>query len=298
MRSEKEMMDLIINTAASDDRVLAAYMKGSRTNPEAPEDRYRDFDIVYVVKETAGFIENPEWLDAFGKIVLKQEQKDLYGYGERFGIQKDYDRSYSWLLIFDDGNRIDIGVEIPQVTAAGTSRNRLFLPLLDKCGCLPELPPPSDVEFHIKKPSAEQFDGCCTEFFWCMCDVVKGIARDELPFAMTTYNVNVRSMLETMLSWYIGILTGFSVSSGKLNKYLKRYLPADFYSEYTETYSGSDYHDFWHAIDTSFDLFRRAALEVSAHSGFNYPDDKESAARGHIKRIRKDIDASVSGKQL
>ena len=33
MRTEKEMFDIIINTAKSDDRVLAAYLKGSRANP-------------------------------------------------------------------------------------------------------------------------------------------------------------------------------------------------------------------------------------------------------------------------
>lgn len=38
MRSDKEMFDIIIHTARSDDRVLAAYLKGSRTNPNVPRD--------------------------------------------------------------------------------------------------------------------------------------------------------------------------------------------------------------------------------------------------------------------
>lgn len=59
MRTEQEMMDLILDTAKSDNRVLAAYLKGSRTNPKAPRDCYRDFDVMYVVTETRSFIQDP-----------------------------------------------------------------------------------------------------------------------------------------------------------------------------------------------------------------------------------------------
>lgn len=92
-----------------------------------------------------------------------------------------------------------------------------------------------------KKLSAVKFHGCCNEFYWCLCDVAKGIARDELSFAMTTYNTLVRDMLETMLNWYMGTYTNNSVSSGKLHKYLKKYLPAAFYEEYVRTYPDGNY---------------------------------------------------------
>ena len=45
---------------------------------------------------------------------------------------------------------------------------------------------------------------------------------------MTTYNTLVRDMLELMLDWYIGTYTDYAVSSGKLHKYFKKYLPSDF----------------------------------------------------------------------
>ena len=44
-------MDLILETARQDSRVLAAYLKGSRANENVPKDVYQDFDIMYVVKE-------------------------------------------------------------------------------------------------------------------------------------------------------------------------------------------------------------------------------------------------------
>lgn len=289
MRNENEMLETIINTAKSDHRVLAVYLKGSRANPNAPKDIYRDFDIMYVVKETESFIKDTSWLNKFGKIVLKQEQNDYFGYGERFGIRNNYDESYSWLLLFEDGNRVDIGVEVLKVMEEGRNRNKLFVPLLDKIGCLPKLPPPTDEDFHIRKPSAEKFRGCCNEFYWCLCDVAKGIARDELPFAMTTYNTLVRDMLETMLDWYIGTYTDYSVSSGKLHKYLKRYLPSDFYEEYIKTYSDGNYEHLWNSIDISCELFLKNSFACRKHFNFKYPKEDELASKRYISGIKEKI---------
>lgn len=289
MRNEHEMLNLIINAAKSDDRVFAAYLKGSRANPNAPKDRYQDFDVMYVVRETESFIQDTSWMSQFGKVVLQQEQNEPFGYGERFGIQTRYEERYSWLLLFEDGNRIDIGVELLDVMKQGRNRKRLFVPLLDKIGCLPQLPSPTDADFYIKKPSDTQFRGCCKEFFWCLCDVAKGIARDELPFAMNTYNTLVRDMLETMLDWYIGMYTDFSVSSGKLHKYFKKYLPAEIYNAYIATYTDGNYAHFWDAIDTAYHLFRKTALLVAERFQFTYPEENEQASKQYIQSIRKKI---------
>ena len=156
MRAESEMYDIIIRTAESDDRVLAAYLKGSRANPNAHKDICQDFDIMYVVKETESFRTDLSWMEPFGKVILKQEQDDAFGYGERFKIQDHYDETYSWLLLFEDGNRIDIGVETLEDVQKGSNRNKLFVPLLDKTGCLPQLPPPTDEEFFTYPQSYEE----------------------------------------------------------------------------------------------------------------------------------------------
>ncbi|MBR3842430.1 MAG: aminoglycoside 6-adenylyltransferase, partial [Christensenellaceae bacterium] len=55
MRSESEMMSLIMGFAERDERVRAVYMNGSRTNPNAPKDIFQDYDIVYVVRNFEEF---------------------------------------------------------------------------------------------------------------------------------------------------------------------------------------------------------------------------------------------------
>lgn len=72
MRSEKEMIDLILDTARKDERIRAVYMNGSRTNPNAPKDLFQDYDIVYVVRETLPFIKDTTWIDRFGERLYMQ----------------------------------------------------------------------------------------------------------------------------------------------------------------------------------------------------------------------------------
>lgn len=66
MRTETEMMDLILGYAKNDDRVRAVVMNGSRANPSAPRDLFQDYDIVYAVTELASFTADHSWIDVFG----------------------------------------------------------------------------------------------------------------------------------------------------------------------------------------------------------------------------------------
>lgn len=272
MRSETEMMELILEGARQDQRVIAAYLKGSRTNPNVPKDPYRDFDVMYVVTETESFRRDTRWLDRFGTILLKQEQGDELGFGERFGLRDCFDQLYSWLLLFDDGNRIDIGVETVEHMERGAARNKQFLPLLDKVGCLP---PPSDEDFHVKAPAEKRYQGCCNGFFWSLCDVVKGCMREELPYAMAVYHTQARPMLEQMLEWYVGCETGFSLSCGKEHRFFQRYLPEELYEALTRTYAAGSFQALEDSIHSARQLFRKTALLVAERLSFSYPDEAE-----------------------
>lgn len=67
----------------NDTRILAAYLKGSRTNPNVPKDIYQDFDVLYVVKETESFITDTTWQNTFGNIILMQEQTTYHTLSHR-----------------------------------------------------------------------------------------------------------------------------------------------------------------------------------------------------------------------
>ena len=62
MRTEKEMLDLIINTAKEDERIRAVIMNGSRVNPNVKKDCFQDYDIIYVVEDIRSFTSNHNWI--------------------------------------------------------------------------------------------------------------------------------------------------------------------------------------------------------------------------------------------
>ena len=72
MRNEQEMYQLFLDIANNNDRILAVYMNGSRTNKNVPKDIFQDYDIVYVVEKTADFINDRLWITQFGDIMYMQ----------------------------------------------------------------------------------------------------------------------------------------------------------------------------------------------------------------------------------
>jgi aminoglycoside 6-adenylyltransferase len=257
------MFDLILNVAQGDDRIRAVYMNGSRANPKVPKDIYQDYDIVYVVRETQSILNQKDWIAVFGEAAMVQEP-DNNDFG--WGLKADFERSYTWLMLLKDGNRIDLHIQIKEAMLEDYPKDSLTVPLFDKDNCLPQIPAANDGDYRVKKPTEAQYRGCCNEFLWCLNNVAKGIARDQLPFAMGMYHGIVRDMLNKMVDWYIGIHTNFSVAVGKSGKYYKKYLPQELYEMYARSYSDSDYDNFWEAIFIACQLFRTLAPFVAEKS--------------------------------
>ena len=105
MRTEREMTALILGVAEQDSRVRAVFMNGSRANPNAPRDIFQDYDIVYVVEETASFRAQPGWVDVFGERLVMQTPDEM---DHAAGQPTDLARCYGYLMQFADGNRIDL----------------------------------------------------------------------------------------------------------------------------------------------------------------------------------------------
>ncbi len=277
------MMERILRVAKENVRIRAVYMNGSRVNPRVPKDIFQDYDIIYVVTETLSFLENPDWIRVFGDLLILQEPDRI----DRFlGQDLDFSRCYGYLMLFSDGNRIDLHIQTKEATAAIYGTDSLTLPLLDKDGCLPQLPPPSDAGYHVKQPEKEGYDSCCNEFWWCLQNVAKGLWREELPYAKGMFEGPVRAMLDTMAAWQIGLRHDFNVSAGKLGKYFKKYLsPAD-WELYKKTYAGAERDAVWESVFAACRLFRSLAKEVGAYFQYVYPAREDENMTEYLLRVR------------
>lgn len=283
MRSEKEMLDLILGIAEKDERIRAVYMNGSRTNANAPKDIFQDYDIVYVVTETASFINDEHWIEQFGDLIMIQEPDKN---DQMVGIQMDFDRSYGYLMLFTDGNRIDLHIETKEAMQENYVKDKLTMPLLDKDNCLPHIPAPTDIDYHVKKPTEALYFSCCNDFLWCLQNVAKGIWRDELPYAKRMYELTNRESLDQMVSWWIGSRHDFQISTGKLGKYFKNNLPKAYWELYKKTYADSDYEHTWDALFVTCELFRRLALDVADSLGFTYPAKDDASMMEYLSCVR------------
>lgn len=72
MRSDAEMLDLILNVARNDEGIRAVTMNGSRVNPHARRDPFQDFDIVYFVRDVEPYKRNRAFISQFGELMILQ----------------------------------------------------------------------------------------------------------------------------------------------------------------------------------------------------------------------------------
>ena len=279
MRSEQEMLDLILDTARKDERIRAVMMNGSRANPNAPRDFFQDFDIVYYVTEVDSFKQEPDWIECFGEMMILQLPDDMTDPPPENLV------SYAYLMQFADGNRIDLTLfPIDKMTADEEDSETIIL--LDKDGIFPPFPPPSDSDYLPKPPTAKAFADCCNEFWWVSPYVAKGLWREELTYAKHLFDDAVREQLMKMLTWYVGVKTGFSQSTGKQGKYLKNFLEPELWALLEQTYADAGYEHTWEALLVMGDLFRKTATQVADHFGFEYPHGDDRRVSAHLRHVR------------
>jgi aminoglycoside 6-adenylyltransferase len=285
MRTEKEMLDLIINTAKEDERIRAVIMNGSRVNPNVKKDCFQDYDIIYVVKDIQSFTCNHSWINRFGEIMIVQMPEEMSL------LPADKDGKFPYLMQFMDGNRIDLMLVPVDLINKFIGQDSLSKLLLDKDNCIGEFPPASDKDYVIKNPTEKEFFDCCNEFWWCSTNVGKGLWREELSYAKGMLEGPMRDMLIVMLEWHIGMKTNFTVNTGKFGKHFEQYVEKDTWEQFRKTFSNAEYENIWESFFVMGDLFREVANEIANTYGYQYPqddDDKVTSYLKHVKVLPKD----------
>jgi len=290
MRDEQTMINLITEVAENDDRIRAVYMNGSRANPNADRDILMDYDVVFMVTDMKSFYEDDienEFIRRFGDILYMQQPDEI---DKMLGMEVDFDKCYGWLVIYEDGVRMDIHVE--PADSENVYEDRMCRILLDKDGNLTDVPETTDSHRWVKTFSETEYIAVCNEFWWCLNNVVKGIRRYEIPYAQDMLNYHVRPQLVKMLEWKVGILMDYSVSIGKSGKYLSKFLDENDYELFLQTYCSSIAGEMWRSVIIMCNLFEETARYVAASLGYEYNNDEAEAAMKYLYFVKRleDID--------
>ncbi len=280
MRNEQEMLELIIGTAENDERIRAVIMNGSRVNPNAQGDIFQDFDIIYIVSEVASFKNDRRWINRFGKMMIMQLPDDMQY------PPPDPDGSFTYLMQFTDGNRIDLCL-FPVARLTELPQDSLSLLLLDKDGIIAPFAPPSEHDYIPRPPTEKAYLDCCNEFWWVCPYVAKGLWRQEIVYARYMLDQVIRPQLMKMLTWYVGTSTDFMGNPGAYGKYLGKYLKPEWWDMLQKIYADADYEHTWDALLTMGDLFRTVAVDVAIYMGLEYPRGDDERVRRHLEHVRR-----------
>lgn len=278
MRSSTEMLELIQRFAEEEPAVRAVVLNGSRANPYAKIDRFQDYDVVFFVTDVQRWANDRSWIkQRFGDVLIMQTPDDPRG-------------SFAFLMLFTDGNRIDLTFS-PVERLSGMRHDSLTVLLLDKDGRIGTLPPPSIDDYRTEPPSEKQFAECCNEFWWVSTYVAKGLWRGELYYASFHLERPIRDMLILMLNWYIGAQSNFSANPGKLGKYYEKLLPPNMWEQFKATFPDGSSERMWRSLFIMGDLFREAAQEVARHFGFAYNEEEDRRVSAYLRQVQASADS-------
>jgi aminoglycoside 6-adenylyltransferase len=285
MRNEQEMMDLILTFAKDDDCIRAVTMEGSKMNKNVPVDEFQDFDITFIVKNMEKYKTNDNWLDVFGKRVIMQKPEAMPMFPPDW---LDKCHKFSYLMTFEDGNKMDLTlVPLTELNYYFEEADSLLKVLLDKDNICPLINEPSDIDFHVKKPSEDFLDNCCNEFWHLSTYVTKGLCRNEFLYAVKHLDL-MREQMLVMVSWEVGIETSFSLSVGKAYKYLNKYIAEETWETIIKTYKNDTIDAVWDSLITCCNLFQKVTNYVSKELKYKCPEYNKSV----IKYIKKHFPAN------
>ena len=260
MRTEPEMLDLILQTAKSL-KVEAIAMSGSRTDTKAPKDKFQDYDVVYVVDNLDNLTRDISWLDQFGKRIVEQEV--TLGHRRLF------------LMLFEDGNRIDLTLCPKEGINEWVDSEAGFTVLVDDKGLF-ESYSSSPGRFWIHPASETDFKKACNEFWWVSAYVVKGICRKQVIYATDhLYGICQQELLK-IFAWQVAADKG-TIDIGKNYKYLFNYLPAEQEKNFSDLLYFSSLDKITQSLFATMQLFHQEAQRLAQKMGFDY--DKEVAEK-------------------
>ena len=260
MRTDHEILDLILQIAKKL-QVAAVALSGSRTDGQAPKDKFQDYDVVYVVDDLDTLTSNLAWLDQFGKRIIEQE--------DTLGHRRLY------LILFEDGNRIDLTLCPKDHINEWVDSEAGFTVLVDEKSLF-ESYSPSPQRFWTSPASQTDFEKSCNEFWWVSAYVVKGICRKQIIYATDhLYGICQQELLK-ILAWQVAS-DGGAVDIGKNYKYLFNYLPIEKEKEFSALLDFSSLDKITQSLFATMQLFHQEAQYLAQKMGFKY--EKEVAEK-------------------
>jgi aminoglycoside 6-adenylyltransferase len=285
----------IIQWTRDRDDVRAVLLTSTRAIAGGTIDLFSDYDIILIVTDIYPYFEDDGWLKDFGDVLVR--------YRDPIRLLNGFEK-FAFITQYEQGHKIDFTVWPVEIVHSIVEADRLphdldvgYVVLLDKDQLTYGLQPPSYQAYIPNPPSESEFHEMVREFFHEATYVAKHLVRRELIPAK--YNLDYRMKhvnLVTMLQWRLEIDQGWFLKPGAYGKGLKEYLDEGIWSMLEATYVGAGFEENWQAFFRTIDLFRKVAVEVSIHLGFEYPFQFDERMMVYLNKVnRLDSNRRING---
>jgi aminoglycoside 6-adenylyltransferase len=281
----------IVNWCNAHDLVRVAILTSTRAVATASVDKFSDIDVILALTEIGPLSDRRHWLTDFGEVLAAWRDPEA--------LWCDPPRT-CWVTQYADGSKIDFTLWpvalLRQVVESGALPDQLdvgYRVLVDKDGLAGGLEPASHRAHIPGRPSREEFLTVIEDFFLESTYVAKHLWRDDLmPAKFSLDHVMKQGSLRAMLEWRIEIDHQWSLRPGASGKGLKKHLSPDVYGLLEQTYVGPRIADNWIALFDTIALFRRIAIEIADHFGYEYPGDMDDRVVAYLRNVEADTRGS------
>ena len=243
---DDDILKILLSYANNDENIRAVLMEGSRAFGKV--DKYSDYDIVYLTKSNEPYFNGgilSFLTDKFGEIAVMQTPDN----GDPHDV-------YTHLIQFASGVRIDLTFNSLDFLRRVPLESATVV-LMDKDEVFAGAAPPSDADFWLNCPSAEEFRNHCNEFWWCSPYVAKAVVRGQTLHALEVLGECVCKEYALMLSYLVGVRNNWEhVNPGKHYTNAKHLLPLN-ETHYYEALMNSYVHANDEDINLALDMLMR-----------------------------------------
>ncbi len=199
-----------------------------------------------------------------------------------FDRQPDYQHKYNLMMLFTDGNRLDLGLCPLSGIADWAADDPVAQILADPQHLLPTNLQHSDQIYWTTAPSAQAFRNCCNEFWWVTPYVVKGLQRHEVFFATDhSYQVCLQE-LRRLLDWQVAAQAGYQLNLGKNDKYLWAHLTPALQSQLQVGLDLSSETQIAKGLVQLNQTFDQQARLFASAQGFDYDTEEATAVQQYV----------------
>lgn len=282
----QDAIQRLIQWAEQQPSVRAMLLTSTRAIPNAPRDRYSDYDVILVVEDIRLFFEDRSWLEDFGEV--------LVAYWDPICLDPDHGiEKVANVIQYEDGLKIDFTLwpvelmrRIVQAPALLAELDAGYIILLDKDHLTDDLQPPTYKAYIPTPPTNDVYQKTIEDFFSDAPYVAKCLLRGELFPAKWCLDYDMKHVfLRPMLEWRTEIDHGWSIPMGALGKGLKKRLSPEIWSQLEDTYAGANISENWEALFRTMTLFRQVAIEVGEALGYAYLYDLDQRVTDYVRQM-------------